>query len=242
MKKLYSNHLSLLNKFFHAFFILLIIGGCTNNEGTRSHITNNYNKEAIKYFTQVGFNEKGTLKKWQKDITVSVTGKYDRNDLKSIDEFIKVFNAFSGNIKMKRNENGGNIIINFGEDNRFNPKGYVGLCSTRKTFFFSNEISSAKILIAPVLGAKHRRKTIHHELLHAIGLNHAIGLDGAKMEFKSYNMMGVNGYESIDDYEKQTQDIQTSELDKWAISILYDSSVEPGLKRSDFIKSIKIEN
>ena len=233
------NHLSLLNNFFYAIFILLTISGCTNNEGNRYHITNNYNKEAITYFTQVGFNEKGTLKKWQNDMTVSVIGKYDRNDLKSIDEFIKVFNGLSGNIKMKRKENGGNIIINFGEDKMFNPKGYVGLCSARSPFFFSNEISSAKILIAPILGAKQKRRTIHHELLHAIGLKHAIGLDGVKTEYKSYNMMGVNGYESIDDYEKQTQDIQNSELDKWAISILYDSSIKPGLKKSDFIKSIK---
>ena len=204
--------------------------GCKDKELNLPQIQSSNNKEILKYFEDVGFNEKMRLKKWETDIMVSVSGKYEKYDIQSIDDFIKVFNELSNDIKMKRVEKGGNVIITFGEDKIFNPKGYVGLCSKRGPFIFSNEITSAKILIAPILGAKQRRKTIHHEMLHAIGL------DDSKNIYANYNMLGVNKFNSIDDFENQTQEIQSSELDKWAIRILYNSDTKPGLRKDDFIK------
>ena len=65
---------------------------------------------------------------------------------------------------------------------------------------------------------------------------HVIGLDDSKNIYANYNMLGVNKFNSIDDFENQTQEIQYSELDKWAIRILYNSDIKPGLRKDDFIK------
>lgn len=227
-------NLFLAGKLFSYILLISFIVGCREKNINLSQVQSADNKEILVYFNEIGFNEKNILKKWETDIIVSVFGKYDENDIQSIDEFIGIFNELSNDIKMKRNDNKGNVTINFGEDKSFNPKGYVGLCSKKGQFFFSNEITSAKILISPIIGAKQRRKTIHHEMLHAIGLK------DSRKSYVSYSMLGVNVFNSIDDYENQTQDIQSSELDKWAIQILYNKDIRPGLRKDDFNKQINI--
>jgi hypothetical protein len=219
-------------KFIHILILLLILNGCIENKVDVSKIQNINNKEAISYFTDVGFNKKKILKKWKRDMMVSISGKYDEYDLNSIDEFIGVFNELSKQVKMKRIEKGGNIQIYFGEDKRFNPKGYMGLTSTRGPLF-SNEVTTAKIWIVPnYVNTIQKRHFIHHELLHAIGLK------DSKKVYGSYNMMGIKVYNSIDDFEKQTQDIQSSKLDKWAIEIMYDNEIKTGLSKEIFINSV----
>jgi hypothetical protein len=211
----------------------LMLACCTNNKVDISKIQNINNKEAVAYFTEVGFNNRKSLNKWKSDMMVSISGNYEENDLKSIDEFAEVFNDLSNPVKMKRIGHGGNINIYFGEDSNLNPKGYNGL-TWIKGPLFSNEITTVKILIATSLNTIEKRKIIHHELLHAIGLH------DSNKEFGSYNMMGINLFKSIDDFEKQNQEIQSSKLDKWAIEILYDQNVEIGLKKNEFIKGIGI--
>jgi hypothetical protein len=220
-------------KYIPFLITTLILACCTNNKVDISKIQNINNKEAVAYFTEVGFNKRKSLNKWKSDMMVSISGNYDEYDLKSIDEFAEVFNDLSNPVKMKRIGKGGNINIYFGEDNNSNPKGYNGLTWIRGPLF-SNEITTVKILIATNLNIIQKRKVIHHELLHAIGLH------DSKKQFGSYNMMGISLFKSIDDYEKQNQEIQSSKLDKWAIEILYDKNVAVGLKKDKFINGIKI--
>jgi len=220
-------------KCIQILIILLMLTGCTNNKVDFSKIQNINNKEAVAYFTEVGFNKRKSLNKWKSDMMVSIIGNYDKYDLKSIDDFAEVFNELSNPVKMKRIAKGGNINIYFGEDNKSNPKGYTGLTWIRGPLF-SNEITTAKIMIATNLTTNTKRKIIHHELLHAIGLH------DSKKPFGSYNILGITMFKSIDDYEKQNQEIQSSKLDKWAIEILYDKNVEVGLKKDKFINGIKI--
>ena len=71
---------------------------------------------------------------------------------------------------------------------------------------------------------KIQKKIFHHGLLQAIELKHT------KKEYKSYNMMGIFVYKSIDFFEIKTLDIQTSELDSLAIGFLY-STIATSKKR-----------
>ncbi len=204
------------------FFMLLILGllnsSCSKNNVDYSIIKENYSPETISYFSEVGFYETNNLRKWKKNLTVSIKGTVEEIDVKSIDEFVEIFNELSTTVKMKTSEKDGDIIINIINDSISNPKGYNGLTWKHGKYdsSFSNEITRAKILVSPFLDTQKRRKIIHHELLHAIGLSHT------KKEFENQNTMGITSYKSIDDYEKRIPEkYDIPELDKKAIMILY---------------------
>lgn len=119
----------------------------------------------------------------------------------------------SSTVMMKTLKKDGNIIINITNDSIMNPGGYVGVARRYRKFnsSFSSEITDAKILVSPDLDPQRRREVIHHELLHAVCLEHT------KKEFKIKNAMGIYVYKSIDAYENEKQDYKISQLDKMAI-------------------------
>lgn len=223
-----------------SFFILIILGllnsSCSKNKIDYSKLKENYSPEAISYFSEVGFYKTKTLRKWEKNLTVSISGTVDESDIKSIDEFVEIFNTLSSTVKMKTTEKNGDIRINITNDSISNPKGYNGLTWKYGKYnsSFSNEITHAKILVSPILNTKNRREIIHHELLHAIGLSHT------KKEFENQNTLGITSYKSIDDYEERIPEkYDIPELDKKAIMILYNYCLPVGLKRETFISKIR---
>jgi len=233
----FSNYMHNLIKI--SFFILIILGllnsSCSKNKIDYSKLKENYSAETISYFSEVGFYQNKTLRKWEKNLTVSISGTVDESDIKSVDEFVDIFNKLSSSVKIKTTEEDGDIKINITDNPILNKQGCHGLTWKYGKYnsSFSNEITHAKILVSTFLDTKKRRKTIHHELLHAIGLS------DTKKEFEKQNTLGITSYKSIDDYEERIPEMyDIPELDKMAMMILYDYGLPVGLKRETFISKL----
>lgn len=66
--------------------MFLILGflnsSCSRNNVDYTKLTENYSPEAILYFSEVGFFSNNNLRKWKKNITISLIGEVKKMILK----------------------------------------------------------------------------------------------------------------------------------------------------------------
>jgi predicted Zn-dependent protease len=218
---------------------VIILVSCSSKDVDYNTLKKRYDKVFLDYFSDVGFHNHNILIKWDKNITVSFNGDFDENDLKSVNEFISVFNREVKTVKMELIQNPKADIVIFIEDSP-RLKGYTGLSYTNcRPLSFNNIIYQSRVYVAPspIISSNKRYKTIQHELLHAIGLHHS------PREFKSHNTLGKFTFKNIDEYEQWSAEYKIPPLlDRMAIKILYDKMIPAGLKREVFLKGLNKTN
>jgi hypothetical protein len=191
-----------------------------------------YSDESLLYFSEVGFYQHNVLRKWDRNIKVSISGNYEDCDIKSINEFILFFNSIVTTVQMEFSAKNSADIKILIEDSPVLGN-YNGL-TWKESPFYSSTIISAKIVIHSSFKCDKRRKLLFHEMLHAIGLSHS------KMIFGKQNTMGVFIFNSIDEHEIfLNKKYKIPLLDSLAIKILYDKMMPIGMKKVDFVKGIK---
>ena len=204
-------------------------------------LSKGYSDEEIYFFTDVGFfHEK--IRKWEKNIKVEIVKieNLKKNEIEEVDSIIKILEPLVYPIKIERVEENGNLKVyrKVLKPIKYKNREVNGKASLSLPIFLNYDIKCAKIYDAYHINGE---KTIFHEFLHALGLEHPsrlyIDFHTLLVTHKSPNI-----FYTIDELEEfNDMKFYISEQEKQVIRMLYSSGVKSGLRRSTFIKKMGLE-
>jgi len=212
------------------FLFLILLLGCGNQERDLLNcIGNNYNQAERELFLECGFLDMDRVLKWKNDISISYEGSVSSEDIANLDSLIEEFRPLLHPIKIQRVKKNANVIFYFTEDFKGETPSVRGLAE-RGHKLFSNEIITSNMWVAPYLNPMARRKTMRHEFMHTLGLDHSKtpGLIlSENEEAKVFNSIDeaelyLNTYKRIDG------------LDKTLVTMLYDECIPEGLTKAEY--------
>jgi len=204
-------------------------------------LSKGYSDEEIYFFTDVGFFHE-RIRKWEKDIKVEIVNieNLTVKDIVEVDSIIKILEPLVYPIKIERVEENGNLKVyrKVLKPIKYKNREVNGKASLSLPIFLNYDIKCAKIYDAYHINGE---KTIFHEFLHALGLEHPsrlyIDFHTLLVTHKSPNI-----FYTIDELEEfNDMKFYISEQEKQVIRMLYSSGVKSGLRRSTFIKKMGLE-
>ncbi|WP_320052949.1 hypothetical protein [uncultured Acetobacteroides sp.] len=209
------------------FFLLILLTSCSSVELDKEYLKKNYSTKELEYFGEVGFYTGNSVKKWQKNITISLVGTPKQGDIALVDSIIKEVMPLVAPIRIERKDSDGNLKIKLVDRV---DKGYA---NQHVKLGFFNEFQYSDINLPNNLKGTLRQATLRHEFLHALGLHHPIEkgtgtLIESNVEFVDFDMENVKNY-------------RFSELDKRMIKMLYDKNIIKGLKKKDYLQTLGLK-
>lgn len=185
----------------------------------------NYTREELDFFSEVGFLFVDRVNKWEDDISISFDGKQMESDALVIDSIVSEIAPLIFPVKIHRTMGMGNLVFRFVKDT-IDQQDY-GFTQYKK-ISFTRKIQQVEIQIFPKVKGQAREACIRHEFLHALGLVHP----------KRRNTGTI--IESLVEYIDDTDNVKLYKymaLDKSSIKILYSDCIPMGLKRETFLKA-----
>lgn len=207
--------------------ILLLMTSCSSNQFDKKYLIGNYTEKELKYFGQVGFYTGKSVKKWGKNIEISMVGAPKEGDIELIDSIINEIGPLIAPIKIERKDRNGNLKIKFVEtvDAGFANQG------VRLGLF--DEFQYSNINLPNNLKGTLRQATLRHEFLHALGLHHPNERNTGTL-IESY-------VEFVDFDESNVKNYKYSELDKRMVILLYDDKIIKGLEKKDYLANLDLK-
>ena len=209
-------------------FILLFLLSCSSPGVDKGYLEENYSKEDLRFFVQVGFYNQRKVLKWEEDIHVSFVGSPNTGDVELVDSIIQELRPLLAPLTIERTDKDGNLKIKLVE------KAKKGLATHHTVFAPFYSFSQSEIELPVSLKSTLRQATLRHEFLHALGLHHPTEKGTGTIIESSVE------YASIDDALNSNAKIyRYSNLDKRMVKLLYDKNIRVGLERSTFAKLLE---
>lgn len=207
--------------------ILLLLTSCASIEFDKKYLIENYTTRELKYFGQVGFYNGKTVKKWGKNIEISMVGAPKDGDIELIDSIINEIAPLIVPIKIERKVRNGNLKIKFVE------KVDAGFADQQMKLGLFDEFQYSDINLPKNLKGTLRQATLRHEFLHALGLHHPSERNTGTL-IESY-------VELVDFDESNVRNYKYSELDKRMVKLLYDRKIATGLEKRDYLLNLDMK-
>lgn len=221
-------------KFLFLLFVLCILSGCRLKDNNfNSFNLSEISQNDLVYFYEVGFYLGKRIQKWESDIRLDVKGEYTDEDLKHIKKTVAILDSLIPNLEISYSTRNPNLIIDF--SNPPTSKGVTGMTVIYKAFLKQNT-DRALIWISPWPPVYERKRTIDHEIAHAMGFSHS------KETYNETNLMAIFLFNSIDVWETSKTNYKFPRIDMEALKILYRSDIPNGLLKSDFEKYLMIND
>ena len=182
--------------------------------------------EVLDYFLEITLGAEyggssSVIRKWSRDPLIQVHGNPTAVDLDTLAQVISELNELVGDIRLELVQDNANVVIYFEPESRFPSilDGYVpGNSGFFWTWWSSNVINRATILIATDQAEEARSHLIREELTQALGL-----------------MRDSNSRPKSIFYQKWTTVTEYSDIDREVIRILYLDDVAAGMTRDDIL-------
>lgn len=204
--------------------VLFVFCSSCSDKDAKLNFSKSYSKIEIEYYLQVGFNKKNKIEKWQDDIVVSFDKKFNNQFITFATRIIEEVDSLIPNLTITVSDDNPNIQVFF----EIPPTNSYGLEQTKFYYIVSSRIKESKIWLSPQTSTNMLRFNFCHELFHSLGFFHA------KNYKKTYSLMGIKEFQSIEKYEsyfKAFYSIPT--VDKKAIGIHYNENIRPGMKKKN---------
>jgi len=157
---------NLKEKNMRFIIVLLLLTSCSSVKFDKNYLIRNYETKELQYFGQVGFYNGQTVKKWGKNIEISMVGEPRRGDVELIDSIINEIGPLIAPIKIERKTSGGNLRI------KFVDKVDAGFADHQVRLGLFDEFQYSDINLPNILKGTLRQATLRHEFLHALGFDH----------------------------------------------------------------------
>ena len=208
-------------------FLLILLTSCGSVELDKKYLKKNYSTKELEYFGEVGFYTGNSVKKWQKNITISFVGTPKQGDIALVDSIIKEVMPLVAPITIERKDSDGNLKI------KLVDRVDEGFANQQVKLGLFNEFQYSDINLPNNLNGTLRQAVLRHEFLHALGLHHPIEkgtgtLIESHIEFVDYDMQNVKDY-------------RYSEMDKRMIKMLYDKKVIKGLQKKNYLQTLGLK-
>lgn len=191
---------------------------------------NGLSKNQIDYYLCAGFNKDGKIKKWEKDIIISIDHRFDNEFKEYAKNIISEIDSLIPSISIRISDKNPNVYILLEEP----VTGTEGLEQTLFEYLISSKIKESTVWLSPRCSKDRLRFVFCHEFMHSLGFY------DARRFTKVYSLMGAKVFYSVDELENDTKTFYNiPEIDKWAIQIHYNDKVFPGFRRADMINAIK---
>ena len=219
---------------------ILLFKNFNTNFNIDDYLSKGYTEEEIMLFSDIGFDN-NRIYKWRENIKVEIKdiNKLNQRQINDVDSIISIIGQLISPIKISRVEKDGNLKIHRKPETLPGTKyrDARGLTIYRG----KPHIKKAEIYILKELSEQNATSVLVHEFLHAIGLSHATNQYDFHTAIATYKSPNI--FNSIDDYEKHAENKYfISEQEKQVIRMLYSPEIKVGLKKSKFMKKMKINN
>jgi len=208
--------------------VLLLLTSCSSVKFDKNYLIRNYETKELQYFGQVGFYNGQTVKKWGKNIEISMVGEPRRGDVELIDSIINEIGPLIAPIKIERKTSGGNLRI------KFVDKVDAGFADHQVRLGLFDEFQYSDINLPNILKGTLRQATLRHEFLHALGFDHPKDRNTGTLIESSVEFVG-------NDEESNVKNYKYSELDKRMVKLLYDSKIIKGLEKKEYLLSLNMK-
>lgn len=212
--------------YFVCSSIFMMVLSCNSPDfNIQQCLAKKYGKKELDLFYQSGFYNNEKIKKWRNDIKISFEGEPTIADIAYIDSLIMEFQPLISPIGIERVKRNGNVKFSFVKL----AGGQRGQAIRRPRGKFSSEFLECKLLINPIFLELDRRKTMRHEFMHALGMEHP------PYNYKESTILGSQFYKSLDDLERLNRIYhRIGGLDESLVRMLYENCVPAGLTRKEF--------
>nr|WP_294899475.1 hypothetical protein [uncultured Pedobacter sp.] len=216
--------------------IILITIGCHPSVDVKTKdCINKLSSDEKNLFSNIGFHYYTKIMKWDHDITIAIKGddirKEDPEIVKSI---VAELNPLIKPLKITLIDSyeKADITIDFTHEiTKLDKYGYA----QPQFKLFGAAFKKVDVFIFPIQKGDYRWRTVHHEMMHAIGFSHnRTYLKGAKFYDTTMNGYVVPSYEKADEDKFMRAHRDYSETDKRMIKLLYSSCMPLGLRKKDF--------
>jgi hypothetical protein len=201
--------------------ILLFLTSCSSVEFDTKYFIENYTLKELKFFGQVGFYNGKAVKKWGKNIEISMVGEPKQGDIELIDSIINEIRPLIAPIKIERMDHNGNLKIKFVE------KVDAGYANQQVRLGLFDEFQYLDINLPNNLKGTLRQATFRHEFLHALGLHHP--------QERNTGTLIESLVEFVEFDESNVKNYKYSELDKRMVKLLYESKIAKGLEKKNYL-------
>jgi len=228
MEQLKTHRLFYKTKYFVLGLIpLLCLCNCNTQVREDEYLV--YTKAEKKYFMEALFYNGKTTKWNSTSLTFSIEGKFTPSQIEFIMNSLEFISALKGLPKFERVESNAKIRIHMpGSDKGFESSNssdekWRGF-TTSKLGFLSRELILSEIFVKPTLTDLEVYTTLHHELLHALGLS---GHPKSKFPFSS--ALGVRYFYTLEPEISP----EIPEIDCKALMFLYNKKIPVKVAQTD---------
>lgn len=208
--------------------VLLLLTSCSSVEFDKQYLIENYGTQELQYFGQVGFYNGQTVKKWGKNIEISLVGEPRQGDVELIDSIINEIGPLIAPITIERKNCDGNLKI------KFVDKVDAGFADQQVRLGLFDEFQYSDINLPNNIKGTFRQATLRHEFLHALGLHHPKERNTGTLIESFVEFIGS-------DEESNVKNYKYSELDKRMVKLLYDSKIIKGLERREYLLNLNMK-
>lgn len=216
---------------------LLYLASCsqTHSASTVQACLKTLSKEEIEYFQKIAYWDYKQIKKWNKNISVSVEGNDIRDhDQETIDEIIAEVSKLIKPLKIIRTtSNNANLVFKLSSKLPNSNYAY-GQANSRFEYFDDSVIDYTEILIFPTSRGYHRKKVMFHEMMHALGLAHPKSENGIGTFYDSrLSPYNLNSYDEAEHDKYLSENYMFSDLDRKIIRTLYSPCIPSGISKDE---------
>jgi len=217
--------------------LILCLTSCMDPSTSKNEINRcltNFSDDEVALFKKVGFHNYSRIKKWNRNISVSITGDgIQDNDEIMVKTLLKELSSLISPLKIAMIKSGpADITVLFSSKNH--PFYRYGSSRPRFEWLNSNTFKKATVTIHPIASGVFRRYVIYHEMMHAIGFNHPKFIN-EPFKFFNSRIQFLNFEGDLSDHDAFVeQHSKYSALDKKMIRLLYSPCLPVGYTLQEF--------